>query len=254
MYIIINADDFGASKEINEAIIHCHTNGILSSASLIAKGRAFDHAVKLICNNKRLGVGVHLALDGDYNFTQIPNSIINQENGSFFDNKEILHRIRTCRIKKKDLVREYKQQVEYVLDHNIKITHLDHHHHYHLYKNVLDAVIDVAHEYKIRYIRSQKLISLNRYSYLKLFYRAIHQIYLRWRYQAIDGYYYFRSKDIEAMGQELKQLLQLRFNIIEIMVHPAELNDPESIFLTRDDTKQILAEARIINYGSLEGY
>lgn len=251
MYIIINADDFGASKKINEAIICCHDNGILSSTSLIAKGKAFGHAIDLLCNHRQLGVGVHLALDGDYNFTTTPNSIINKDTGKFFNGKELLKRIRTFRLIKNDLIREYSRQIEYILDHNVKISHIDHHHHFHLYKNVLDAVIDVARKYKIGYVRSQRMISSNRQFLPKYYYRLIHQRYLKFRYQTIDGYFGFQSRDLRVMKKELIQLLKQHFAIVEIVVHPAGLSDPETVLLTRDDTRQLLVDHRIITYANL---
>src|ERR1700680_3490540 len=58
--LIVNADDFGISEEVNVAIIRAHKEGILTSASLMVTGTAFDHAVRLARENPHLGVGIHL--------------------------------------------------------------------------------------------------------------------------------------------------------------------------------------------------
>jgi len=60
--LIVNADDFGRSRSINEAVIHAHKDGILTSASLMVNEPAFDEAVHLAKNNPTLGVGLHLTL------------------------------------------------------------------------------------------------------------------------------------------------------------------------------------------------
>ena len=60
--IIVNGDDFGRSRSINQAIIKAHTEGILTSASLMVTGDASDNAVALARQNPRLGVGLHLVL------------------------------------------------------------------------------------------------------------------------------------------------------------------------------------------------
>jgi hopanoid biosynthesis associated protein HpnK len=60
--LIVNADDFGRSHSINEAVIRAHQNGILTSASLMVNEPAFDEAVKLAKTNLTLGVGLHLTL------------------------------------------------------------------------------------------------------------------------------------------------------------------------------------------------
>lgn len=60
--LIVNADDFGRSRSINEAVIRAHREGILTSASLMVNEPACDEAVALARENPGLGVGLHLAL------------------------------------------------------------------------------------------------------------------------------------------------------------------------------------------------
>jgi hopanoid biosynthesis associated protein HpnK len=60
--LIVNADDFGRSHSINEAVIRAHRNGILTAASLMVNEPGFDEAVKLARENPKLGVGLHLTL------------------------------------------------------------------------------------------------------------------------------------------------------------------------------------------------
>jgi hopanoid biosynthesis associated protein HpnK len=60
--LIINADDFGGSRSINRAVIQAHREGVLTSASLMVAGEAFDEAVEGARQNPTLGVGLHLTL------------------------------------------------------------------------------------------------------------------------------------------------------------------------------------------------
>jgi hopanoid biosynthesis associated protein HpnK len=60
--LIVNADDFGLSSSVNEAVIRAHRDGILTTASLMVNEPGFDEAVKLAKENPRLGVGLHLTL------------------------------------------------------------------------------------------------------------------------------------------------------------------------------------------------
>lgn len=62
--LIVNADDFGRSPAINEAVIRAHRDGILTSASLMVNELDCAEAVALAKDNPRLGVGLHLALLG----------------------------------------------------------------------------------------------------------------------------------------------------------------------------------------------
>jgi hopanoid biosynthesis associated protein HpnK len=60
--LIVNADDFGRSHSINQAVIRAHREGILTSASLMVNENGFDEAVKVAKENPKLGVGLHLTL------------------------------------------------------------------------------------------------------------------------------------------------------------------------------------------------
>jgi hopanoid biosynthesis associated protein HpnK len=60
--LIVNADDFGRSPSINEAVVRAHRDGILTTASLMVNELSCDEAVRLAKENPRLGVGLHLAL------------------------------------------------------------------------------------------------------------------------------------------------------------------------------------------------
>ena len=60
--LIVNADDFGRSRGVNDGVTACHENGILTSASLMVRwpdaGEAADYARR----TSRLSVGLHVDL------------------------------------------------------------------------------------------------------------------------------------------------------------------------------------------------
>jgi hopanoid biosynthesis associated protein HpnK len=60
--LIVNADDFGLSASVNEAVVRAHREGVLTSASLMVNEPGVDEAVKLAKENPRLGIGLHLTL------------------------------------------------------------------------------------------------------------------------------------------------------------------------------------------------
>lgn len=62
MQVIFNADDFGASTEINQAILIAHQKGVLTSASLMVNGEAKSEAVEIAQRTPTLAVGLHLVL------------------------------------------------------------------------------------------------------------------------------------------------------------------------------------------------
>lgn len=60
--LIVNADDFGRSATINEAVVRAHREGILTTASLMVNEPGCAEAVALARAHPRLGVGLHLTL------------------------------------------------------------------------------------------------------------------------------------------------------------------------------------------------
>jgi len=64
-FVIFNADDFGASRGVNRGIAHCHTSGVVTSASLMVTGRAVQEAVAMSRDLPGLAVGLHWDVWGE---------------------------------------------------------------------------------------------------------------------------------------------------------------------------------------------
>ena len=64
-YLILNADDFGASIGINRGILECHTQGVVTSASLMVTGCAVREAVSISRDHPALAVGLHWDVWGE---------------------------------------------------------------------------------------------------------------------------------------------------------------------------------------------
>ena len=63
-HLVVTADDFGMSIEVNEAVEEAHRNGILTNASLVVAGAAAADAIRRAKRMPGLGVGLHLAIFG----------------------------------------------------------------------------------------------------------------------------------------------------------------------------------------------
>ncbi len=60
--LIVNADDLGLTPGVNRGIVRAFQEGIVTSASLLVTGSAFEEAVTLARQNPELDVGLHLTL------------------------------------------------------------------------------------------------------------------------------------------------------------------------------------------------
>ena len=61
-YLIVNADDFGATRGINRGIIEAHLHGVVTSTSLMVTTPWCEDAVRLARTAPDLGVGLHVDL------------------------------------------------------------------------------------------------------------------------------------------------------------------------------------------------
>lgn len=134
--LIVNADDFGFTRDVNQGILACHQEGILTATTLMATGRAFHHAVELAKGTPSLDVGCHLVLVQD---PGLPPTIW-----------ALLQAIRRHEI---DLLGEMRRQIEITLKASIRPSHLDTHKHTHLIPQVRRAVLRVSEEYGIPFVR-----------------------------------------------------------------------------------------------------
>jgi chitin disaccharide deacetylase len=64
-FLVVNADDFGASSGVNRGIVEAHTRGVVTSTSLMVTGQACDEAVTLAGDLPDLSVGLHWDVIGE---------------------------------------------------------------------------------------------------------------------------------------------------------------------------------------------
>jgi chitin disaccharide deacetylase len=140
--LIINADDFGFTRDVNAGIIQAHREGVLTSATLMATGDAFDDAVELARETPTLDIGCHLVLVQG-------NSLLT---GRRFPEgpRALLPALARNQL---DVYAELRVQVEKIVAAGIRPTHLDSHKHTHIVPKIFRAVVRLAHEFHIPYVR-----------------------------------------------------------------------------------------------------
>jgi chitin disaccharide deacetylase len=68
-YLIVNGDDFGASRGINRGILEAHRRGILTSTSLLVRTPWSEEAAGLSRATPELSVGLHVDLGKELKLT-----------------------------------------------------------------------------------------------------------------------------------------------------------------------------------------
>jgi hopanoid biosynthesis associated protein HpnK len=154
-YLIINADDFGFSDDVNTAIIQAHEEGILTSTSLMVTGDAAQEAIALAKNHPHLAVGLHLVLVCGKSVlppAQIPHLVDSQ--GNFSDNPtQAGLNYQFNQATRAELRLEIAAQLEKFRDSGLNLSHVDGHLHLHVHPVILNILTEFAAEFQIKFIR-----------------------------------------------------------------------------------------------------
>ena len=153
--VIVTADDFGFSREVNAGIIHAHREGILTATSLMVAANASAEAAALARENPRLDVGLHLVVcrgqsvlapdrlagivDASGKFPESPVGA----GLRYFFNRAIRTRLRD----------EIRAQIEAHLKLIGRLDHIDGHLNFHVHPVIADLLIDLCAEYRVPCVR-----------------------------------------------------------------------------------------------------
>jgi predicted glycoside hydrolase/deacetylase ChbG (UPF0249 family) len=179
--LIINADDFGLTSGVNQAVAEAHSAGIVTSTTLMANGRAFDGAVKIARGLPALSVGCHVVLvDGNpvARPDQVPSLLapVGREalpfpplhTGAarpvaatagvprrFYDGfGQIAKRSLRGKLNSEQMEAEVVAQIQRLQRAGITVTHVDAHKHTHMLPQVADAIMRAASACGVRAIRN----------------------------------------------------------------------------------------------------
>jgi len=161
--IIINADDFGYSTIVNDAIVRSFQRNLITSTSLMVNMPGFEDAVRLVREHPFLPgkVGLHLNLTEGYPLSTAirqckrfchPSGyfIYNGQRPLFFLN------IR----EKRAVYKELKAQLDRAFAAGIRPSHLDSHDHIHTEWVIAKLVVRLGRAHDIRKIRLTRNMGL----------------------------------------------------------------------------------------------
>ncbi len=145
--VIFNADDFGDCPEINQGIIRAHREGVLTSASLMVGGRAFEEAVNLARENPTLAVGLHVTLaEGRPSLSPRELPWFTDKEGRLGSGPAVGFFILFHREARRALMREMEEQFRRFLATGLPLSHVDGHLHFHLHPLVFPRLLRLAEE------------------------------------------------------------------------------------------------------------
>jgi hopanoid biosynthesis associated protein HpnK len=182
--LILTADDFGRSHEINQAVVRAHRAGTLTAASLMVAGSAADEAIAIARENPKLAIGLHLvAVDGPAVLSpdQIPDLV---DRSGRFPNAPARLGVRYALSPgaRRQLKREIEAQFARFAESGLPLSHVDGHQHMHLHPVIFPMIVPLAARYgakRVRIVRDDLRLSL-RHDRTKLLTRCIWAASFAW--------------------------------------------------------------------------
>jgi len=153
--LIVNADDFGLTPGVCEAILTANEVGIVTSTSALVVGPAWDrYAATLAASG--MGVGAHLCLVGEdpplLGATEVP-TLVDDRGRLPTSWRVFLARAAVGRVDADDIRRELTAQMEAVVGSGVRVTHIDAHQNLHQWPLVSTVVFELAAAFGVRSAR-----------------------------------------------------------------------------------------------------
>jgi predicted glycoside hydrolase/deacetylase ChbG (UPF0249 family) len=175
--IIINSDDFGLSKEVNDAIALSFQENLISSTTcLVNFDDGLQYASMLVKQGKvpADAIGIHFNLSEGF---PISDEILSCnefcENGKFHGKLTLKPIFLLDKHKSKILYNELELQLKkFIRTFGFSPSHIDGHHHIQTQWAVIGEVMKVAKKYKIKRIRISRNVGQG-ISVLKLIYKKL---------------------------------------------------------------------------------
>jgi chitin disaccharide deacetylase len=153
--LIVTADDFGAAREVNDAVEAAHRDGILSAASLMVAAPAAGDAIARARRLPSLRVGLHVVLSEGQPL--LPAAAVSQligPDGRFRSNLPALGmRLACSRRARRQLAAEITAQFSAFQDSGLTLDHCNAHQHFHLHPLVGELLAAIGRRFGVPAVR-----------------------------------------------------------------------------------------------------
>ena len=154
--LVVNADDYGLTTGVSRAILRAHTDGVVTSPSVLTVAPAFVSTVGWLDDAPGLGVGLHLAAVGEdpplLTAAEIP-TLVDRKGNFTLSSLRMVPRLALARVDPADLRREFTAQFEAFTGAGLVATHVDTHHNLHLWPMVGEVVASLARDWSVPAVR-----------------------------------------------------------------------------------------------------
>ena len=226
MAVIVNADDFGKSEEVNKAISEAFHRKFIARTTLMVNMPYADDAIKMALQQGFADqVGIHLNLTEGRPLTEDikSNPLFCDKDGNFhaFFHTTVKHRLYMDRYALGQIYKELKTQLEKYNQYGLKLWHIDSHHHVHTDYPVYCVLKRLSQEYSFSSIRISRNLYFGGNALMRLYKKIYNDSIKKLCRETTDlfGSYQDYETYVKAGGGVPQQ------STLEIMVHPMYRED-----------------------------
>jgi glycosyltransferase involved in cell wall biosynthesis/predicted glycoside hydrolase/deacetylase ChbG (UPF0249 family) len=234
--VIVNADDFGISERVNDAICDAIGRGKVTSVTILANAPHLDEALNRIPHFPQCSFGVHLNLTEFEPLTSgVGAKLLVDKSGqmsrhitSLFPSPALMEAI----------YEEWCAQIRLLMSRGVSVSHIDSHNHIHTVPFVFPALKAVQKHFGIRKVRITKNIYCEEQPCTpSLAWKK------RWYNTALRSFYPTRTTEgFSEMSTFCKEanVHSLGHRSVELMVHPGAPNNEAETELLYSDWEGML--------------
>jgi predicted glycoside hydrolase/deacetylase ChbG (UPF0249 family)/predicted RNA methylase len=246
--VILEADDLGLLYAFNEGIRRAYQAGGLTSTCLRANGYAYEHAVhEILPACPGLGVGIHLCLNEARHVApayRVP--LLVGHDGFFRNGYYWLMKLARKPRGRRQVEREFRAQIEKVLDDGVNVDHLNSHQHVTMIPEIFRITCRLAREYGIPCVRLvrelpyavgglgrkiQPFLNTNYVKHLLLnrFARVNELVAREYDIPVTDYFVGVNYTSHMDLGTVVEGLKAVPSGSVEVLLHPAIGPDPRDV-------------------------
>ena len=229
--LIINADDLGMSRAVNDAIFEAMEAGFVTSATVLANGDAVDDAVRGAARFPRCSFGVHLNVTWGRPLSSAPGlAPLLDASGRM---RRVIFDLPADRGLAMAVAHEWAAQVEALRGRGLRISHFDSHEHVHTIPALFRSFKSVQRKFQIRRARVSKNLYCREMpapSRTVLLKKAVWNSAMRWNYRTRTTSWFTDSFSLLRAAREGLP----GSGSIEAMLHPGATDDPVMVAEMRD--------------------
>lgn len=243
MSLIVNADDFGISEDVNCAIAECFEQNLIQRTTLMCNMPYAKEAMELAVQRGFADkVGVHLNLTAGMPLTNDirSNRLFCNQLGEF--NAAFCHSLRYRFLMNAESGRQMQKELDAQLERYIELggtlRHVDSHHHVHTNPSVLKTLIPLLKKYDVKSVRYGRNMYHGGNILMKLFKVLLNRRLLKFN---LRSGFFGSMKDMEnyIVEEGAKAGEWANRNSVEVMVHPMHDRDGRLVDNTNEEVVEM---------------